>query len=524
MLDSASLTKTYSTEQAFLDSFKAYVNSPDYKGFDKQAYDNSVKGYMPVVVKNYDNFFAAMEQFAKTKDEATFKKSLEDFLKNQYANSYSPYGFATDTNQTKFGDFVLKENLKSFLSEIDAFVAAGNSLEKVDWKGYDDKDHAAPFVTALENYVKTKVIDQQLIDAYKEIGGWNVMSWAAYYQQAKLATFLVAKGYDFNTKYGDADLPPLALAGLSPNPKVLIEFVNMGANPNTVFDDYYSLIAFASQNAINADGIKVTLAKGANVDQAGKHSGVTPLMLASQTNLRIDAVEELLAANANVNAQDSALNGFTPLMYAAMGRGGRPVIERMIAKGAYVTLTSYDGSTALHAAMWGSKPEVVGLLLGKQVVNVNAVESMQGQTAVCLCAYLNRDGTLKILESLVDAKADLNVRDKDGNTALDYTIQNKNQVAEKYLRDNGAKRGAELQTYTQAATSYMSLGLTRLMQAVSLANDNKPQHPWVAKYASTSGVQVEPKDFHPSMIVHSKYHHKHFRRSYAHEQDSGLGK
>lgn len=502
MLNSKS---TYPNEKAFVDSIKSYVASSDFKGFDKKSYDAAIGHYMPQVVQIFDKFFNTIQTYISNKDKQALRNGVEEFLQHEYADSSSPYAWAEDTKQTAFADFALKENLKSFLKEIDAFVEAGNSLEAIDWTGYYNKDKSAAFVLELESYIKTKVIDQKLIDAYKDGCGQDVLSWAAYFQQVKLAGFLLDNGFNFNAGESKESLSSLGIAALSPNPKVLIEFVERGADVNAIFNDYSTLLELASQSAINTDGIKALLDRGAKVDESGKNSKITPLMLASDANPNICVVEELLKAGANVNTQDSALNGFTPIMYAAMGVGGKPVVERMLAKGADLKITTHDGATVLHAAMWSrDSTEPTKLLLDQKVIDVNAVESLHGQTAVNLCARINKDGVLKTLKLLVEAKADLNVVDKEENTALDYAVENKNQEAEKYLKAHGAKHASELQSYTQAATNMISWGVSRVMKAVSLANDNKPQHQLVSKYTASTGKNIALKDFHPSMIVHSK--------------------
>lgn len=498
MLNSKS---TYPNEQAFVDSIKAYVASSDFKGFDKKSYDAAISNYMPQTVQIFDKFFDAIQTYVSNKDEQSLRKGIEEFLQYRAGDSSSPYDWAEDTRQTAFADFALKENLKSFLKEIDAFIEAGNSLETIDWTGYHNKDEDSAFVSELENYLKTRVIDQKLISAYKNVFGQDALSWAATFQQVKLASFLLENGYDFNAKKSQDALPPLGFAALSPNPKVLMEFVERGADVNATFNDYYTLLALASQNAVNTDGIKALLDRGARVDESGKNSKITPLMLASDANPNICVVEELLKAGANVNTQDSALNGSTPIMYAAMGWGGRPVMELMLAKDADLKITTHDGATVLHAAMWSANStEPTNLLLEQKVIDVNAVEKLHGQTAVNLCARINKDGVLATLKLLVEAKADLNVVDKEGNTALDYAVENKNQEAERYLKAHGAKRASELQSYS----SYAYSSLSRLMKTVTFANENKMQHPLVAKYTASTGKSIDLKDFHPSMIVHSK--------------------
>jgi uncharacterized protein len=516
MLDSSSRPVKYSAEQAFLDSFKAYVNSPDCKGFDRQAYDDVIKGYSLDIRNIWDRFFDAIEQFAKTKDVIAFQISLKDYLKHQYGGSDSPYSFTIYANQTAFGNFILKENLKSFLKEIEEFVGAGNSLEAVDWTGYSgEKPLGEAFISALENYLKNKVIDQKLLDSYKGVGALSVLGWAALYQQVQFAGFLLDKGYDFYTNYFDnGGCAPLTLAAQSPDPKVLIEFLKRGANPHYA-DSPWSLIANAASSATNSDGINFLIEKGVKPDECGS-SGETALIKAAWTNANIDVIENLINKGADVNYSKC---GYTvPFYNATSGRLGVPVMELFLARGADPKYNNRGFTALMEATQSGDMPTRVKFILDLKVIDINSVERYEGKTATIICvnSYFV-DQVMKTLEILVEAKADLNIRDNDGKTALDYAVERKLLDVEKYLRDNGAKRGAELQTYTQAATSYLYSGLSRLMNVVSSSNDNKPQH-----NASTAVVNVDP-NLHPHITPH-RHHNRHFGRTNMHEQDAGLGK
>ncbi len=526
MLDSSSRSVKYSAEQAFLDSFKAYVNSPDYKGFDRQAYDDVIKGYSLDIRNIWDRFFDAIEQFAKTKDVIAFQRSLKDYLKHQYGGSDSPYSFAIYANQTAFGNFILKENLKSFLKEIEEFVGAGNSLEAVDWTGYSgEKPLGEAFISALENYLKNKVIDQNLLDSYKGAGALSVLGWAAMYQQVKFAGFLLDKGYDFYTNYRDYGLTPLTLAAQSPDPKVLIEFLKRGANPHYA-DSQWSLIANAASRAKNSDGVNFLIGKGVKPDECGP-SGETALMMAVRSNTNIDVMQNLLDKGANPNALSP--RNIAPLIYAAQAlSSGTLAIELLLKNGAVLQPVYEYGDTVLIDAMWsGYRATRTKFLLDLKVIDINSAWSNSGTTATIACVEYPEFGeVIETLKLLVGAKADLNIIDKDGKTALDYAAEHKLLDVEKYLRDHGAKRGAELQTYTQAAMSYISSGISRLMNAVSLSNDNKPQHPLVTQNASTAGVHVDPSNVHPHMASHQlpNHHQRRFRISHGHERDAGLGK
>ncbi|EQC28010.1 hypothetical protein SDRG_14282 [Saprolegnia diclina VS20] len=109
----------------------------------------------------------------------------------------------------------------------------------------------------------------------------------------------------------------------------------------------------------------------------------------------MDAVKAYLAAGVSVDAQDE--NGYTPLQ-AAVSYNQTELVAYLLAQGAKVSLGDNDDETPLH-----------------------------------FCE------SVEVAELLLDAGADLNVKNADGRTPLDAALDEDNEE----LRDFYVNRGAE---------------------------------------------------------------------------------
>lgn len=95
-------------------------------------------------------------------------------------------------------------------------------------------------------------------------------------------------------------------------------------------------------------------------------------------------------------------------------RGDLEDISRLISKGARIDSSDIDGWTPLIEAVTSDQPEAVSFLL-KRGADVNARGKKTGHTALSWSAVL---GYTHIMEILVEAGADLEVRNKRGRTPL----------------------------------------------------------------------------------------------------------
>ncbi|RYG69605.1 hypothetical protein EON64_02285 [archaeon] len=138
-----------------------------------------------------------------------------------------------------------------------------------------------------------------------------------------------------------------------------------------------------------------------------------PLMHACKGGY-LDCVKSLISRGAGVNMADE--NGFTPLHYAAR-YGHHEVINALVNAGAALEIRdNLDGKTALHwAAQFGRKDTVIMLLeLGAKINRRSTVEKV---TALMLAS---REGYKSIVSVLIQKKADANMTDIYGWTALHF--------------------------------------------------------------------------------------------------------
>jgi ankyrin repeat protein len=197
--------------------------------------------------------------------------------------------------------------------------------------------------------------------------------------------------------------------------------------------------------------VRQLIRAGAKATAANRY-GITPLALAA-VNGNPKTTELLLTAGANPNAV--ALEGETVLMTAAR-TGNAEVVERLIAAGARVNETEkWRGETALMWAAGENNAAAVKVLVARGA-NINA-QSRQidypemrlnlsfmattelprgGMTPVMLAA---REGALDSARVLADAKANLDVQDPEGTTALMLAIMNVHYDVALMLVEKGAR-------------------------------------------------------------------------------------
>lgn len=166
----------------------------------------------------------------------------------------------------------------------------------------------------------------------------------------------------------------------------------------------------------NLSEMKVWLSKKPNLELKNE-KGETPLMAATYLN-QVQMAKLLIDAGANVNAQDNLQN--SPFLYAGAA-GQLEILKLCLKSGAdYKVFNRYNGTALIPACEKGHLAVVEELLKDKSypIDHVNRL----GWTALLEAVILSDGGPkhVKIVRLLVDAGANLSIKDKNGVTALDH--------------------------------------------------------------------------------------------------------
>ena len=215
-----------------------------------------------------------------------------------------------------------------------------------------------------------------------EADGMTALHWAVRQDDEALVRQLLRAGANASAsnRYG---VTPLALAAVNGNPKTTALLLAAGANPNAVAVEGQTVLMTAARTG-NADVVERLITAGARVDETEKWRGETALMWAAGEN-NAAAVQVLIARGANINAQSRQID------YPEMRLN-----------------LSFMATTELPRG---------------------------GMSPVMLAA---REGALDSARVLADAKANLDLQDPEGTTALMLAIMNVHYDVALMLIEKGA--------------------------------------------------------------------------------------
>lgn len=184
----------------------------------------------------------------------------------------------------------------------------------------------------------------------------------------------------------------------------------------------------------DANEIEDLLRKGVNVD-ARDRAQRTPLLIATHGN-HIEAAKVLIEAGADVNAKDAIKD--SPYLYAG-ARGHLEILRMTLAHGADIRSTNRYGGTALIPAAERGHVDTVRTLIAAGV-DVDHINNLKW-TALLEAIMLGNGGPayVKIVQLLVDAKADINLADGNGVTPLQHAQERRYSDIERILMTAGAR-------------------------------------------------------------------------------------
>ena len=307
------------------------------------------------------------------------------------------------------------------------------------------------------------------VDAREGWGGQTALMWASARRHPEMMVFLIAHGADVDARSTHRDyqrhvtaegrpknmdsggFTPLLYAARENCMACVDVLLAAGADIDLPDPDGVSPLHVAIMNA-NWDLAKQLITAGADVDQWDIY-GEAPLFTAVGLYTRTDGgrasidtpnetdglsiVNMLLDAGANPNMQlffrpanvrgSTHTRGSTPLIRAATN-GDLDMVQLLLENGADATIYMADRQTPIHAVLAGRSSEAQALELIRilhdagadidVVALVNHREEVRGGTAL---HYAVRKRYRDVMRELAAYGIDMDARDQDGLTALDYT-------------------------------------------------------------------------------------------------------
>jgi ankyrin repeat protein len=197
--------------------------------------------------------------------------------------------------------------------------------------------------------------------------------------------------------YGEHKITPLIKAAWDGDLEIIKTLLAAGAKVNAKATDTGETALINAVSNKHTEIVEVLLAAGADLSVKNRFD-FNALTIAVAANNQ-DLAALLLDHGANVETETSTL---TPLMFAASG-GNVDMIRFLVKRGAKVNHGVKEGKqTALLSAIYGAKPEAV--------------------------------------KALVELKADVNAKTKDGDTPLKVAMKGDQDDIVKILQAAGAKK------------------------------------------------------------------------------------
>ena len=301
--------------------------------------------------------------------------------------------------------------------------------------------------SAVRDYQRVATAESRA--KFLDRGGFTPLLYAVRENCKDCVEVLLKHKVDINLP-DPADVPPLSIAMMNGNWDVAKRLIEAGADVNAwdIFGQSPLHVAIAymntrgdnnpldsdAQNKANGrDLVKLLVERGANPNQAlffkapGRDSGVgrglTPFLAACASG-DIEIVKLLLAHGANPKL--ATADGQGPIILAVGSRTGGTA-NPGAASASGVAFENGQGITTTRAGGAAPEDRTVTLikLLAESGADVKLVAKrhfLQRTRGGSALHYAVRGGSKAVIAALLDLGADVNAKDEDGLTALDYAM------------------------------------------------------------------------------------------------------
>ena len=209
--------------------------------------------------------------------------------------------------------------------------------------------------------------------------------------------------------------------------------------------------------------------------------GDTPLHIAPIYN-NMDMIVYLVKNGADMDAKDNF--GETPLTYA-VNHSDYAIVKYMLDHGANVNSSNNIGESPVFAAVWKNYADKTALL-----VEYGADIHIKGSDGFLPLHIAAKSGYVELMEYLIN-NLTLNVRTREGNTALYLALLRGHQVASRLLLQHGADihiKGSDGFLPLHIAAKSGCASLIKDLSDGSIINDPTPTGSTALHYAVSSNM------------------------------------
>ncbi len=291
-------------------------------------------------------------------------------------------------------------------------------------------------------------------DANELIGqpGYSALHNACRQGYLNVVKALVDAGADINKKTTNV-FTPLYIASEAYHSEIVNYLILKGANINEVNGSKHDTALHSACSTGFFGIVKILVDSGADVNKKNA-DGVTPLCMASYKDSKANIVKYLLDNGANVDERNTSLEK-TALQYAC-SNGAVANVKILVDVGADINLKMKDGFTTLYNAIEGNNADIVKYIIDKGA-NANERYGPQNAPPVIRASFV---GNVKVMDILLDAGADLNVKDDLGYGPLFRCVEKDNPAMVDYLVAKGVNINERFGRYELTALyNASSLGM-----------------------------------------------------------------
>ena len=192
-----------------------------------------------------------------------------------------------------------------------------------------------------------------------------------------------------------------------------------------------------------------------------------------------EVAKMLIENGAKINSKDYYKN--TPLNKAAE-KGHLEVVKLLISRGAYIDNKNSQGFTPLHIAAYQGYTEIAEILIRKGA-NIRELNKLK-QTP------LHLSKALEISQLLINAGADINLKDSEGNIPLYHAVKNEKFEIVKLL----VLKGSRINESNIGGVTPLHVSL-------------RPNEKRMTKFLLSNGANANAKDYYGQTPLHYAVEH-----------------